>query len=342
MDGSLAAMRLLVLGGTHFLGRHLVDAALDGDHDVTIFHRGRHPAHRPEDVTELLGDRYGDTSSLETGEWDGVIDTSGYLPSNVESMVRLLSGRVGHCTFVSSISAYADQSRFGFDEATELLEPPGAEPEPGSDDAGRLYGELKVGCEQAAQAVFDGPVFVPRPGLIVGPHDPTDRFTYWIRRADEPGPVLLPDSSAFPHRRVIDARDLAAFILRGCVERLSGAVNNVDPEGCSFADLWASACAAAGSEPDATVVDEAFLLAHGVRPWDELPLWIPGDHAKVAMLSPGAERAREWGQQCRPLAETIADTLEWDRRRRADVPELAGKLTRDREGELLEAWAAAR
>ncbi len=330
-------MRLLVLGGTEFLGRHLVDEALDAGHDVTIFHRGNHSSHRSGDVEERLGDRYTDRAGLMTGEWDAVVDTSGYIPSNVAAVAGELSGRAGHYSFVSSVSAYADQSGVGFDESRPLLDPPEHEPPP--DEYGSMYGELKAGCERSAVSGFDGPVCISRPGLIVGPWDATDRFTYWVRRADLPGPMLIPDSSAAPLRTVVDARDYSQLLLACAADGRSGAANVVDPDPYAFVDFLEAACAVAGRAPDLVEVSESFLVQHQVVPWEELPFWIPSGHEKVGMLAPGAELARSWGLVCRPVSATIFATLEWDRARRADVPQLPRKLTLERERELLELWA---
>jgi len=333
----VTGMRLLVLGGTEFLGKHIVDEAVADGHEVTIFHRGTHSSHRPDDVDERLGDRYTDRSALAAGEWDAVIDTSGYLPSNMIDVASELNGRVGHYSYVSSVSAYADQSGGQLDETRELLDSP--EVEPPIAEYMSLYGELKVGCERAVVEAFDGSVCVTRPGLIVGPWDVTDRFTYWVRRADHPGEILVPDSAAAPRRAVVDGRDHAQLMLTCAADGRSGVANVVDPDGYAFTEFVQTACEVAGRAADLVPVSEQFLAEQKVAPWEELPLWIPSSHEKVGMLAPVAELAREWGLNCRPLSETIAATLEWDRSRRDEVPELPGKLTLDRERELLELWA---
>lgn len=330
-------MRLLILGGTKFLGRHLVDEAVARGDEVTIFHRGNSGCHRPEDVRELLGDRYSDRSVLAGGEWDAVVDTSGYLPSNLTAISDELSGRVGHYTFVSSVSVYADQSGPDIDETSPILEPPAAEPS--LDEMLPLYGELKAGCEEAVTAAFDGAVFVPRPGLIVGPHDPTDRFTYWVHRADQQGTVLVPDTSQMPLRRIIDARDLASWVLSCSRAGTEGRVNAVDPDGFSFEQMIAAVMKAAGNSSDVVRVSEQFLLDQGVGPWVEMPLWIPASADKVGMLAPAAEVARSSGLSCRSLDATVADTLKWDRSRRNEGLEMAAGMTPERERELLELWA---
>jgi 2'-hydroxyisoflavone reductase len=203
-------MDLLVLGGTRFLGRHLVEEALGRGHQVTLFNRGEsNPGLFPE-VEELRGERGGDLSPLRGRRWDAAIDTSGYLPREVRRSAEILAGSAGHYTFVSSISVYEDFARTGIDEDAPVLEPP--DPEPVELDW-ELYGGLKVGCERAVEAAMPGRALVVRPGMIVGPHDYTDRFPYWRRRVAEGGDVLAPGD---PERQVqlIDARDLAGWMLR--------------------------------------------------------------------------------------------------------------------------------
>ena len=198
-------MDLLVLGGTRFLGRHLVEEALGRGHRVTLFNRGESNPGLFPDVEELRGERLGDLSPLRGRTWDDAVDTSGYLPREVRHSAGLLADSVGHYTFVSSISVYEDFARTGIDENAPVLEPP--DPEPVELDW-ELYGGLKVGCERAVEAAMPRRTLVVRPGMIVGPHDYTDRFPYWRRRVAEGGEVL---ASGDPERQVqlIDARDLA-------------------------------------------------------------------------------------------------------------------------------------
>ena len=182
-------MDLLVLGGTRFLGRHLVEAALERGHRVTLFNRGKsNPGLFPR-AEELVGDRGGDLSALEGRRWDAAVDASGYLPRDVRASAGMLSGSVGHYTFVSSISVYEDFGRLGMDEDAPVLAPPDPEPEVPDPE---LYGGLKVGCERAAERAMPGRALIVRPGMIVGPHDYTDRFPYWRRRVAEGGEVLAP------------------------------------------------------------------------------------------------------------------------------------------------------
>ena len=212
-------MRLLVLGGTGFLGRHVVEAALAAGHDVTLLNRGRtNPELFPE-VEKLVGDRDGDLAPLRGRRWDAAIDVPARIPRQVQSTTNALEG-IEHYTFVSSISAYRDFSRTGIDESAPVLE---YEPTMGDDDM-ETYGARKAECERIVAAAFPAGALIVRPGLIVGPHDPTDRFTYWPARVDRGGEILAPGP---PGRIVqfIDARDLAPWIVRMVEERRTGAFN---------------------------------------------------------------------------------------------------------------------
>ena len=188
-------MNLLILGGTVFLGRHLVEAALARGHAVTLFNRGQHNPDLFPEVERLRGDRDGDLQALEGRRWDAVVDTCGYVPRVVRASAEMLAPNVDHYTFISSISVYADTSKPGIDEQA----PVGTLDDPTTEEVtGESYGPLKALCEQAAEAAMPGRVLNIRPGLIVGPHDPTDRFTYWVRRVAEGGEVLAPGNPHAP------------------------------------------------------------------------------------------------------------------------------------------------
>jgi 2'-hydroxyisoflavone reductase len=335
-------MKILILGGTLFVGRHLCEAALGRGHEVTLFNRGREaPALFPE-VERLAGDRRGDLEALRGRRWDAVIDTAAYVPSVVERAARLLAPSVGHYTVVSSRSVYTDYARSTEDgpvaslddealRAAEAIRPEGRSQ---AVLYGESYGGLKVLCERAAEAAMPGRVLVLRPGLIVGPLDPTDRFTYWVRRVAEGGDVLAPGR---PDRtvRAIDARDLAAFCVRQIEAQGTGVFNTAGADGVTMQGLL-DACGRAGGSgstrgPRLHWASEAFLMAEGVEPWSELPLWVPED--KNAFLETGNARAEAAGITFRPLDETVRDTLAWDRTR-GDGALRAG-ITREREAELL-------
>ena len=331
-------MRLLILGGTVFLGRHLVDAALARGHAVTTFTRGQHSAELPPAVERLRGDRDGDLAALRGRRWDAAIDTSGFLPRVVGASAELLADTVGHYTFISSVSAYRDFSAPGMDERAPVatLEDPHVE-----EVTGDTYGALKALCEQTAEAALAGRVLVVRPGLIVGPYDPTDRFTYWPHRVARGGEVLAPGR---PDRPVqfIDARDLANWIIRMAEAGRVGTYNATGPAApLAMGRLLEECRAASGGDATFTWVGDEFLLAQEVGVWMDLPLWIPesaADHAGFLAVSCG--RAIAAGLTFRPLRETVRDTLAWDAARPADHDWKAG-LRPEREAELLAAWHVA-
>jgi 2'-hydroxyisoflavone reductase len=313
-------MRLLFLGGTKFLGRHLVEGALRRGHDVTTFTRGQtNPGLFPE-AEEIHGDRTRDLAPLRGREWDAVIDTSAYVPRVARAAAEMLAGAVEHYTFVSTISVYGDLSGH-VSEDSPLAELD----DPASEDVEADYGGLKVLCEQAVTEAFGAErTLLVRPGLIVGPHDPSGRFTYWPERIAEGGEVLAPGD---PERlvQVIDARDLAAWMLDMAERRASGAFNATSPRLPMRAVL--EACGPA----EITWVDERFLLERGVQEWTELPLWI-ADPDFRGMLDADVSRALAAGLTSRPLEETARDTV------RAAV---AGGMTRARERTLLAEWHSA-
>src|SRR4028119_2505797 len=219
-------MDLLILGGTRFLGRHLVEEALGRGHRVTLFNRGESTPGLFPDVEELRGERGGDLSPLRGRRWDAAIDTSGYLPREVRHSAELLADSAGHYSFVSSISVYEDFVRTGIDEDAPVLEPPDPEPE---EMSWELYGGLKVVCERAVEAAMPGRALVVRPGMSVGPHDYTDRFPYWRRRVAEGGDVLAPGDPA-QQVQLIDARDRAGWMVRMAEEGRTGVFNATGPE----------------------------------------------------------------------------------------------------------------
>jgi 2'-hydroxyisoflavone reductase len=302
-------MRILILGGTIFLGRAITDHALERGHEVTHFNRGRFPDRR---VETILGDRDSDLAPLRGRQWDAVIDTCGYVPRVVRKSVELFAGT--HYTFISSISVYVNFRTAGMDETAPVAKLVCDTEEV----TGDTYGALKALCEPAD-------AFVVRPGLIVGPHDPTDRFTYWPRRMREGGEILTPGKPERPVR-FIDVRDLAEWIVRSVEQKLTG-VFNADGPVVRFGDLVTG-----------TWVDEKFLLANKVEPWTELPLWIPeSDAGNAEFTSVSCARAISAGLTYRPLSETVRAVLEWQR---PDRPWRAG-LSRERERELLLRYKAS-
>ncbi len=326
-------MRLLVLGGTKFLGRAAVEHALDAGHEVTLFNRGvTNPELFPE-AEKLRGDRDGALSAVEGREWDAVIDPSGFVPRVVRQSAELLRDSVGHYVYVSSISVYREPYEPGFDE-----DAPVHETEPKGESVEEEYAELKAACERVLAETLPGTHASVRAGLIVGPHDPTGRFTYWPLRVAAGGDVLAP---APPEREVqfVDVRDLGAWLVRLADERVSGTFNAVQPA-APFGDLLEVSREVAGSDARFVWIDEAFLIERGVRPWMELPLWLAGDEAPF--LQADVSRAQAAGLRFRPVADTVADTLAWARAAGGELVHTdqwgAAGMAPEREAELLAAW----
>ncbi|MFZ0544031.1 MAG: NAD-dependent epimerase/dehydratase family protein, partial [Candidatus Promineifilaceae bacterium] len=219
-------MKLLILGGTVFLGRHIVDVALQRGHEVTLFNRGQHNADLYPDVEKLRGNRDGDLAALKGRTWDAVVDTCGYFPRIVRDSAELLADAVEHYTFISSISVYADNVRPGIDENYPVAQ---LEDESVEEVTGGTYGGLKALCEQAAESAMPGRVLNVRSGLIVGPNDPTDRFTYWVCRVAQGGEVLAPVEPEVAVQ-VIDVRDQAQWILDMAEARQAGVYNVTGPD----------------------------------------------------------------------------------------------------------------
>ncbi len=324
-------MRLLILGGTLFLGRHVTETALERGHSVTLFNRGQHNADLFSGVEKLRGDRDGDLAALEGRRWDAAIDVHGRVPRIVRASAALLALNVGHYTFISTTSVYGDQSIRNMDEDAPLatIADPSVE-----DPTGPNYGPLKALCEQAVEAALPGRALIVRSGLIVGPHDPTNRFTYWPRRVAQGGDVLAPDGPAHP-ARFIDARDLAAWVVRMIESGATGTYNARGPnETLTFGELLDTCKTITGSDARFVWVDEQFLLDAGVRPYTELPLWIPNLPERAGFYSVNSGKAIAAGLTFRPVAETIRATLAWDATQPPDAPRPCG-LHPNRERELL-------
>ncbi|KQX53251.1 reductase [Streptomyces sp. Root66D1] len=356
-----------MLGGTEFVGRAVVEAALDRGWDVTVFHRGRHAA--PAGVTSLLGDRTTapeGLAALATGSWDAVVDTWSAAPSVVRDAARLLAGRVERYAYVSSRSVYAWPAAAGLAEDGPLVE--------GSPDAGEVpYAEAKRGGELAVADAF-GPersLFV-RAGLVLGPYENVGRLPWWLGRMARGGQVLAPGPEALPIQ-YIDVRDLAEWTLDAVAAGLSGPYNLVSPPGhatmgelldaCvraaggtggaggvggTSADAGADAGTSAGTGAAAVELrwaDPEALLAAGVEPWTELPVWLPPGETYDAMHTADVSRALATGLRCRPVAETVADTWAWLESLGGVAPQRPDRgpkgLSPEREAEVLTALAGA-
>jgi 2'-hydroxyisoflavone reductase len=332
--------RLLILGGTHFLGRHAAEEALRRGYALTLFNRGLSAPDLFPEAERLTGDRDGGLEALRGRVFDAVLDTSGYVPRVVGQSAYLLHETARRYLFVSSESVYAaGRGAPPVDEDGSLHDPP---PD-GVEEVMDHYGGLKVACERVVQAAFGDRAVIVRPGLIVGPHDPTNRFTYWVRRmhdAADGEPVLAPGA---PHRRVqfIDARDLAAWLLDVLEAGTTGVFNADGPEEpLSMAGALEACADAAGTAPEVEWVQERFLLDRNVEPWMGLPLWIPEDDPEGLAVFDN-RRAVAAGLWFRPARETAADTLEWELGRPpGPLGEFWAGMPRQQERELLAAWRA--
>lgn len=322
-------MKLLVLGGTVFLGRHVVNIALERGHDVTLFNRGKSNADLFPNLETLVGDRDGGLKALEGRQWDAVVDPSGYIPRLVADSARLLSDVVEHYAFVSSISVYDEFSKAGLTEDGSVgkLEDTAVE-----EVSGETYGPLKALCEEAASAAMPGRVLNVRAGLIVGPHDPTDRFTYWPVRVDQGGSILAPPSPDAPVQ-FIDARDLAAWILDMAERRKGGTYNVTGPaERLTMGEFLNNCIAATNSDALLQWTSGDALARHEVSPWVDLPLWLPEEMYGMADVS--IANALKDGLTFRPSVDTIRDTLAWAKAR-PDSYEWKAGLRSERESRVL-------
>lgn len=319
-------MKLLLLGGPKFLGRALADAALERGDELTFFNRGRTSPELYPGVEKLRGDRDGDLRALAGRTWDAVIDTCGYVPHVVRASAEALTESGRYC-FVSSISVYADFS-VPPREDSPLSVLGDLPPDRLTPDFSN-YGALKALCEAAVEDVFADRALVIRPGLIVGAHDPTGRFTYWPHRAARGGEVLAPGP---PGRRVqfVDVRDLAEWMLELCERGAAGTFNAAHP-GVSWGELLETCIAISGSSAQVSWVPDEFLLEEAVGEWMELPMWI-ADPAQAGVNEADVSRALAEGLRFRPLADTVRAALE-----RAPTTAEAG-LGEDREAALLAAW----
>ncbi len=331
-------MRVLIIGGTRFLGRHFVETALAAGHTVSLFNRGRtNPDLYPE-VEKLVGDRTtADLGLLRSRSWDVVVDTSGYVPRVVRAAAEQLKGRVGHYIFISSLSVYRDFS-VPVDEqaAVETLEDPSVEEVTGS-----TYGALKALCEQAVQEVLPSQNLIVRAGLIVGPYDPLNRFPYWLRRIPQGGEVLAPGGPAHPVQ-LIDGRDIAAWALRCAETKVAGVFNTTGPAmPLGIGHVLSTIATVAAAQPDFVWVSDDFLLSQSVQPLDGVPLWVPPDYGYFFRAD--VRKAIQAGLAYRPLADTTRDTLEWLKTPAGQAKPVSrmgieSGLTPQREAEMLAEW----
>lgn len=328
-------MKLLIIGGTVFLGRAVVEFALAHGHEVTLFNRGQSNATLFPDIERIHSNRDGGLQALAGRTFDACLDTCGYVPRIVGASAQFLKDAVNHYAFVSSVSAYAKPSPDGVDESSDLatMDDPSVE-----EITGESYGPLKALCEAEVTAAFGDRALLIRPGLIVGPHDVTDRFTYWPWRAAQGGRILAPGR---PNRPIqfIDVRDLAAWIVRMLEAGETGVYNAASAPGTfTMESLLRTCCDVSGKDCELIWVADGFLNEHEVGAWMELPLWIPED-ADIAsgFFDFRADRAIADGLTFRPVEETVRATMDWSRTR-AEDHHWRGGLRQEREGELLEDW----
>ncbi len=339
-------MKILIIGGTKFLGRHLTVAALKNNHKVTLFNRGKFSQEEFENVEQIQGDRNSALAKLADRCWDVCIDTCGYLPNSVKLSAEFLRDSIGQYVFVSSISAYANFSEANFDETAPLAEL--TEEQKKQLDAidpqgeltgvvlGEMYGALKVLCEREAEKAMPQRVLNVRPGLIVGEFDPTDRFSYWVMRVAKGGEILAPGN---PHRfvQMIDAQDLAEWIIKMTKANKHGTFNATGkPFDLTFERMLEEIKSVSQSDAEFIWATEEFLKQENVAVWSEMPLYLhESDEDLQGFLSANIDKALAKGLKFRSLRETIRDVLNW---RKTKTGELKAGISDEREKELLKKW----
>lgn len=322
---------VVILGGTQFVGRHIAGAFAEHGHRVALFNRGSNPGVHA-DLDQMHGDRAHDLERLNGRTWEAVVDVCGYTPDVVETSARYFKDRAGQYVFVSSISVYDYAKTDGPAEDAPLLQFPADEdPTVRSDER---YGALKALCEEAVQRSFAGRVTILRPGLVAGPYDPTDRFTYWPVRFDNGGTVLAPPSRT--RIQYIDARDLAAFAVHLVDRQISGIFNCTVPRSSlTFGDLYAACAHETAKDASTLCVSDEFLDEHAVAPWSELPLWLPAGSDYAGITNAASAHAQAAGLRIRSLRNTVHDTLAWARIVEKRLGNLKAGLAPAREAELL-------
>jgi 2'-hydroxyisoflavone reductase len=334
-------LRILVLGGTRFIGLHMTALALQRGHTLTFFNRGKTHTDKFPQIERIKGDRNGEIDGLRNRQWDVVIDNSGYVPRHARLSAELLAPSVRQYIFTSSISVYPN-----FAEPRDEKSPVGKLADETIEKVdGETYGPLKALCEQAVAQAMPGRTCVIRPGLIVGPDDNTDRFTWWPARAARGGEFIAPGAPVDPFQ-IIDVRDLAAFAIKAAEENVTGTYNLVsNPNGFKFGELTADCISAANTQakpalaPKAVWIPADFLEEQNVEPWGEMPVWLPakGDEAAFAGTSNAAAVAK--GLKISPLGKTVDDTMAWHLARPAEEREkLKAGIAPEKEAAVLAAW----
>ena len=325
-------MNILILGGTKFLGRHLVDAALRRGHQVTLFNRGKTNPNLVPNVETILGDREHDIDRLVGREWDAVIDVAGYVPRIVRFAAQSLEKNAGRYVFISSISAYDDAifKKIGVNEN----DPVGIWKDETDETSPETYGPRKAVCEKIVLDLYGERGLVIRPGLIVGPNDPTDRFTYWPMRIKTGGDMIAPQGPNVPVQ-IIDVRDLSGFVIKLIEDGASGIYNATGPDTELFFGEMLDTCKRiTGSTAAIHWASTEFLKEHQVEPWSDMPVWVPDDEESAGFSRVDISKAIGAGLRFRPLEDTIRDTIVWAETRPADHQWRAG-LNPDKERTLL-------
>ncbi len=332
-------LSILMLGGTGFLGPHTVEAALKRGHKVTLFNRGKTRPGLFPDLEKLQGDREkDDLKALEGRKWDAVVDTSANVPRWVKKSAAVLGPNIGHYIYISSVSVYDDTSKPGMDETSAVGK---IADETTEKITGESFGPLKALSEKAALEAMPGKVAVVRPGLIVGPDDPTDRFTYWPVRVAKGGEVLAPGSPDDPIQ-LMDVRDLGAFLVRLIEDKTTGIFNALGPDKLLSMGQTLEACKkVAMSDASFTWCDADFLKKQGVHAWSDMPAWVPSTGDSAGFMKVSNARAIKAGLTFLPIADTAKTTLDWFRTLPEDRrAKLRAGITPEREAKVLAAWKA--
>ena len=339
-------LRILILGGTGFTGPFQVKYALSRGHKVTVFNRGRtHPGILPKETEQLIGDRNGQLDALKGRQWDVVIDVPTTLPVWVRDAAQVLKGNVDRYIFVSTISVYADVNKAGSDETWALAKYTGADAMKETPATLRsnmaLYGPLKALSEAEAEKQFPGKALIVRPGLIVGPGDESDRFTYWPVRVERGGEVMAPGNPTDPVQ-FIDARDLAEWIIRMAEQGTTGVFNATGPKKkLGVGGMLDGIKKATKSNAQFTWVPADFLAEHKIRPWADMPVWVPPRDGATGFAEISIKKALDKGLTFRTLADTTQATLAWFKQQTTErQAKLRAGITAEREKEVLAAWHA--
>jgi 2'-hydroxyisoflavone reductase len=333
-------LRILVLGGTSFIGPYQVQYAMDRGHEVTLFNRGRTNTHLFPTLEKLVGDRENDLKALEGRTWDVVIDNAERNPDWVERSAKLLAGKVGQYIFISSRSAYFDTSRVPMTADAPVMT---RENTPVRDGQALPYGLAKAESEKAAMKYFPTTTTVVRPGLIIGPGDLTDRFTYWPVRIERGGEILAPGDGTDPVQ-IIDVRDLCEWTIRLAENRTFGIFNGVGPaQPRPMAELLYGIKAVVTSDSTFTWVDADFLIANRVRPYQEMPVWRPARDGFEGFARFDLTPEVKSGLTFRSLADTTQATLDfYHKQTEAGKASLRAGLAAEREVEVLKLWKERR